>query len=237
MGLFSFKKKNAVNDDIVVIDTNTITTLVGKDTVVKGTLETTASIRIDGTVKADIKCGGVVVVTNEAHIEGTIMAESIIIAGEIKGDIYIKDKVNIEATGKVTGDIYTNRFVIDENAVFDGKCNMNKEGSLDFSDFEKMIENNKKALEEKEEKTSNSSKQSGTVGKNNTRPRNQKNRKKVEKPDKSENAAATEKTEKAEKSEKQEKMVNPEKSDSAEEIKDSDIEIADIKDIDLKEDK
>lgn len=96
MGLFSFKKKSAVNDDIVVIDTNTITTLVGKDTVVKGTLETTASIRIDGTVKADIKCGGVVVVTNEAHIEGTIMAESIIIAGEIKGDIYIKDKVNIE---------------------------------------------------------------------------------------------------------------------------------------------
>lgn len=202
MGLFDFMKKNTANDDVVVIDANTITTLVGKDTTVKGSLETSASVRIDGNVFADIKCGGVVVITNSASVEGTVMAESIIIAGEVKGDIYIKDKVNIEASGKVTGDIYTSRFTIDENAVFDGKCNMNKDEKLDFSDFEKMIEENKKA-EENSKESAGSTKSGNSSNRNKNKSRNTRNRKKID------------------------------NKEPADENKDSEIELADIKDIEI----
>ncbi len=205
MGLFDFMKKSETNEDLVVLDTNTITTLIGKDAVISGNLETNASIRIDGKVTASVKCGGVVVVTKDAVVEGNVMAESIIIAGEVKGNIYIKDKVNIEASGRVTGDIYTNRFVIDENAVFAGKCNTNKDKPLDFSDFEKMIEEQKKAKEEKTKKPEASSRNTGAGNKNSNKQRTTRNRRKVE------------------------------KAVSVEENKDSEIEIADIEEIDLKE--
>ena len=53
------------------------------------------------------------------------MAENIVVAGVVDGNLNIKDKTNIEPTGEVYGDITTARVLIDEQSVFQGKCNMN----------------------------------------------------------------------------------------------------------------
>jgi cytoskeletal protein CcmA (bactofilin family) len=68
---------------------------------------------------------GTVVLSQSGQIEGNVIAENIIVAGVIDGNLTIKDKTNIEPTGEVYGDISTSKILIDEQSVFQGKCNMN----------------------------------------------------------------------------------------------------------------
>lgn len=128
--LFGKKKRDDASDDRIQVDTRTITTMVGQDTVVTGGLTTKSSVRINGTVIGDIKAGGVVILTKTGHIEGTVEAESIIVAGRIDGNMSIRDKVNVEATGQIYGEIITKKFVIDEESIFQGNCIMNRDGKV-----------------------------------------------------------------------------------------------------------
>ena len=65
--------------------------------------------------------------------EGNTKADNVFLAGEIHGNIDSSEgKTEISDTGKVVGDITTKAIVIDENAVFDGKCSMtSKEGTTE----------------------------------------------------------------------------------------------------------
>lgn len=142
---FSKNKNNATtqNDDRIKVDTSTITTMVGADTVITGGLKTKSSVRINGTVIGDVRAEGVVILTKTGRIEGTIEAESIIVAGRIDGNMSIRDKVNVEASGQIYGEIITKSFVIDENSIFQGNCIMNRDGKI----IPATVYKNKAALE------------------------------------------------------------------------------------------
>ena len=62
-----------------------------------------------------------------ARIDGNIEAGVAILGGDVVGDIQAPGKVELTVTAKVIGDITTNVIVIDENAIFQGRCNMNQD--------------------------------------------------------------------------------------------------------------
>ncbi len=107
------------------INETSISTFVGVDTKIEGTLITHSSVRIDGTVVGGVVADGTVVLSQSGQIQGNVMAENIVIAGVVDVNLTIKDKTNIEPTGEVYGDINTSRILIDEQSVFQSKCNMN----------------------------------------------------------------------------------------------------------------
>ncbi|MCR5591099.1 MAG: polymer-forming cytoskeletal protein [Lachnospiraceae bacterium] len=113
------------DDNKVRVNQNSISTFIGADTKVEGTLITHSSVRIDGTVVGGVVADGTVVLSQSGEIQGNTIAENIVIAGVIDGNITVKDKTNIEPTGEVYGDISTSKILIDEQSVFQGKCNMN----------------------------------------------------------------------------------------------------------------
>ncbi len=113
------------DDNKVKVNQTSISTFIGADTKVEGTLITRSSVRIDGAVVGGVVADGTVVLSQSGQIDGNVMAENIIIAGVVDGNITIKDKTNIEPTGEVYGDINTSKILIDEQSVFQGKCNMN----------------------------------------------------------------------------------------------------------------
>ena len=117
------------DDNKVRVSQTSITTFIGADTKVEGTLITHSSVRIDGKVVGGVVADGTVVLSSNGEIQGNVMAENIIVAGVVDGNLNIKDKTNIEPTGEVYGDINTARVLIDEQSVFQGKCNMNVDRS------------------------------------------------------------------------------------------------------------
>ena len=113
------------DDNKVRINQTSISTFIGADTKVEGTLITRSSVRIDGEIVGGVVADGTVVLSQSGQIQGNIIADNIVIAGVVDGNINVKDKTNIEPTGEVYGDINTARILIDEQSVFQGKCNMN----------------------------------------------------------------------------------------------------------------
>ena len=113
------------DDNKVRVSQTSITTFIGADTKVEGTLITHSSVRIDGKIIGGVVADGTVVLSQDGEIQGNVIAENIVVAGVIDGNLNIRDKTNIEPTGEVYGDISTSRVLIDEQSVFQGKCNMN----------------------------------------------------------------------------------------------------------------
>jgi len=115
------------DENKVRVNNAQISTFIGEDTKVEGTLISSSSVRIDGTIVGGVCAEGTVIVSQSGQIQGNIIAKNIVIAGVVDGNMQIADKTNIEPTGEVYGDISTSRILIDEESVFQGKCNMNKD--------------------------------------------------------------------------------------------------------------
>ena len=101
--------------------------LITSGTVFEGKLRTPGSIRVDGKVVGEITATQNVSVGNSGDVDGNISAKNVTIGGKIKGTIFAQEKLVLEAKAAVRGDIRTAKLVIDEGALFDGKCQMASE--------------------------------------------------------------------------------------------------------------
>lgn len=109
--------------------------LVGEKSIVEGNFTASENTRIDGEVKGNVTCKGKICIGAKGKVTGNIISDGIMIAGNVLGDVTSTGKVEITSTGKITGDIQAKILVIDENAVFNGRCNMTG-GKIDTSNTE-----------------------------------------------------------------------------------------------------
>lgn len=104
---------------------DTISTFLGPDARIEGTIEFEGTIRLDGKVKGKIYSeGGTVIVGEKAAINAEVIVSAAIIMGEVNGSIDAKNKIEIFPPGRVVGDIQAPVISIDAGVVFDGKCVM-----------------------------------------------------------------------------------------------------------------
>lgn len=113
------KKKNSTNAKI--------STILGKGCVLNGDFSAEGSARIDGTVNGNVMVKGLLVLGVEGRINGNIQAAAALIGGVVNGDIDAPEKLEASAGAKILGDIKTQILVIDEHAIFQGKCDMYQE--------------------------------------------------------------------------------------------------------------
>lgn len=106
---------------------NKISTIIAKDVVVDGDLIAAGSVRLDGTVEGNVKVGGHLLVGVTGKVHGDLEASSTAIGGEVLGNVTALAKTELTATARVIGDIRTDVIVIDEKAIFQGRCDMNQE--------------------------------------------------------------------------------------------------------------
>lgn len=100
-------------------------TIIGPGAIIDGPLTTMDSTRIDGTIKGNVTISGALIVGQEGKIFGNVSAVNAYVAGEINGNVSASQgKVEISDTGKVIGDVACKSIIIDENAVFQGQCDM-----------------------------------------------------------------------------------------------------------------
>jgi len=101
-----------------------IRAFLGKGAEFTGKLMFNGSVRIDGDFKGSIFGNGTLVIGEGAEIEADIRVDSVMVSGEMRGQIDVKKKIHIYSTGKVTGDLNTPVFSVEEGAFFEGTCHM-----------------------------------------------------------------------------------------------------------------
>lgn len=104
-----------------------INTILGRDSDFQGDISIKGAARVDGNVDGNVKVSGTLIVGSTGRITGLVEVAAAVIGGEVLGDITASERVELTATAKVLGDVTTKIIVIDENAVFQGKCDMNQE--------------------------------------------------------------------------------------------------------------
>ncbi len=99
-------------------------TIIGKDTLITGTIDVKGALRVDGTVKGKIICTDCVTVGATGLIEADIESVTAVIAGRMVGNVVTADKIELQAKCELEGDIKTKSLVIEQGAMFCGACNM-----------------------------------------------------------------------------------------------------------------
>lgn len=112
-----------------VISTHTegagdISAFVGKGVEFKGTISYSGTVRIDGYLVGEIHTDGVLLIGDEAVIQATITAGTIICKGKITGDIVATECIKLRAPAIMTGSIKTPSLSMEDGVVFNGALDM-----------------------------------------------------------------------------------------------------------------
>jgi len=109
-----------------------LNTIIGKGSSFEGNLKVEQSLRVDGRIKGHISTTDSIVIGKDGEIEGEIITKNAIIGGRVHAKINAAGKVVLESKAMFVGELKTTRLVIDDGAVFEGRCSMQKEGKMSF---------------------------------------------------------------------------------------------------------
>ncbi len=105
--------------------------LLGKGTEFDGKLVFDGTLRIDGKYRGEIHTKGVLVIGEGSLVNAEVEAETIIVRGEIHGNLKATKRIEIRGNGRLYGNIRTATLIVEEGVTFEGSCQMNakdKEG-------------------------------------------------------------------------------------------------------------
>ena len=103
---------------------------IGKSVVIKGELSGSEDLTIEGQVDGKIELRqNVLTIGPNGKIKAQVFAKSVVILGEVTGNVTATEKVDIRDNGSVDGDIAAPRVAIAEGAHFRGSIDMQRTGS------------------------------------------------------------------------------------------------------------
>jgi cytoskeletal protein CcmA (bactofilin family) len=103
---------------------------IGKSVVIKGELNGSEDLTIEGHVEGTIQLRDhVLTIGPNGRIKAQVFAKSVIVLGEVMGNVTASDKVDIRDNGSVDGDIVSPRVAIAEGAHFRGSVDMQRKGA------------------------------------------------------------------------------------------------------------
>ena len=102
---------------------------IGKSVVIKGELTGSEDLTIEGHVEGKIELKDhVLTIGPNGKIKAQVYAKSVIVLGEVNGNVTATEKVDIRDGGSVDGDIVSPRVAIAEGAHFRGTVDMQRKG-------------------------------------------------------------------------------------------------------------
>lgn len=101
--------------------------IIGKSVVIKGELNGSEDLTIEGQVEGKIELKDhVLTIGPNGKIKAQVFAKVLIVLGEVNGNVTASEKVEIRDGGSVDGDIVSPRVAIAEGAHFRGSVDMQR---------------------------------------------------------------------------------------------------------------
>ena len=100
----------------------TVVMSLGKSVVIKGELSASEDLILYGQMEGSIRLPGhTLTIGPHADIKAEISAKAVVIMGAVAGNVTAGEKVEIQATGSVTGDIVSPRLVVADGGYLRGR--------------------------------------------------------------------------------------------------------------------
>jgi cytoskeletal protein CcmA (bactofilin family) len=101
-------------------NTSLLNSIIGEGTRFKGEFDLSGLLRIDGDFNGTIRTKGKILIGLNGRAECNIYAETIVVGGIVKGNLFSTEKVVILSTGMMIGNINAPRLIIEEGVVLNG---------------------------------------------------------------------------------------------------------------------
>ena len=100
------------------------TCVIGSRVQLKGELQGAEPVLVEGTIEGSVRLTAELRVAPGGTVKADVSAHTVVVAGELIGDCHATERVVLEATGRLTGNIRAPRIVIAEGASFRGTSDM-----------------------------------------------------------------------------------------------------------------
>ena len=100
-------------------------TVIASGIVVEGELTAEEDVEIAGTLRGKVSArDGAVVVATGAVVEAEVSASNVVVGGHLTGNVTAADRIDLQAGGRLVGDVKTARLTIADGASFKGNVDM-----------------------------------------------------------------------------------------------------------------
>jgi len=111
-----------------VAATSDLNALLGRGSEFDGKLTFEGTVRIDGKFTGSIVTNDVLVVGEGAKISAEISCGTLIVHGEVQGNIRAKTLVEFHQPARIRGNVETPALMVEKGVSFDGQCKMENPG-------------------------------------------------------------------------------------------------------------
>jgi cytoskeletal protein CcmA (bactofilin family) len=94
-------------------------------------------VKIEGTVVGTVRAGRQVLVGKGGEVEGDVISREAIIGGEVRGSIRADERIEIQSTSVVHGDVAAKRLLVQEGGEINGVVRMG-DAALDEEPADKV---------------------------------------------------------------------------------------------------
>jgi len=117
MAIFTEKVRGALEPEVGL-------SIIGTGMRVVGDIMAEGVVKVEGVVVGTVRAGRQVLVAKGGEVEGDIITREAIVGGEVRGSIHAQERVEVQATSVVHGDITTQRLFVQEGGELNGTLRM-----------------------------------------------------------------------------------------------------------------
>lgn len=103
---------------------STTVSIIAADLVVTGDLKTDGVVRVEGRIAGNVVAESQLLLSHGGVVEGDLHTREAILAGEVHGTVTASERIEVQATAQIHGDIITPRILIQEGGRINGAIRM-----------------------------------------------------------------------------------------------------------------
>ena len=104
-------------------------TIIDENTSIEGKFAFSGAVLLNGRLHGEIVSNDTLVVGEKGVINANIHAGSVQISGEVVGNVYATERVELGGSSRVFGNVDAPVVIIEDGAVFEGHCRMTTHGA------------------------------------------------------------------------------------------------------------
>ena len=108
-----------------------LTAFIDDGSQIEGTCMFSGTVMLNGAFKGEIASADTLIIGDKGVINGSIRASTVLISGEVVGNVIASQRIDLRGKARVFGDIEAPILVIEEGVLFEGQSRMTKSPSVE----------------------------------------------------------------------------------------------------------
>jgi len=103
-----------------------LTAFIDEGSQIEGKYTFNGTVMLNGHFSGEIQTKDTLIVGEKGVVNASIRAGSVVISGEVVGNVLATERVELRGTARVFGDVEAPVVVVEEGVLFEGHCKMTK---------------------------------------------------------------------------------------------------------------